>query len=339
MNAEVKTTLVLNARDRAVPGVRGAQRRWRLATRIGGVARAAVPLLGLMLATLMCPAPALAAAYSASGWLDQEFYEPGPPGGGSVSPTKATFQQQYVSGDLNLVSNALSTGGNLSLFTLASINNMTNWASGHVWSNAYAGIVEPVDPYWEDWADFGTTFIFEYAVGVSGSLYATSAGVGAAGSQASLGYDYHIGDSSGAGHWSRDSEGHVSKSGTWNATIISSFTVHADSSFDLNLSASAETFGGKTYVPWSDTTVVAMADFSHTMTWLGITGVRAFDSLGNEVFLPSDARLPLIGRESGFDYWYGATLVPEPSTALLLGAGSIIVAVWVRKSAARARNS
>lgn len=338
MNAEAKTTLVLNALRRTAPEVRGAQRRRPLATRIGRVARAVVPLLGLTLATSMCPAPAFAGAYSASGWLLQEFYAAGPPGTSSVSPTKATFQQQYVSGDLNLVSNALSTAGNLSLFTLASINNMTNWASGHVWSEAYAGIVEPVDPNWELWASFGTTFNFEYAVGVSGSLYATSAGVGAAGSQASLGYNYRIGDSDGSGTWSRDSDGRVSKSGTWNATIISSFTVSADSSFDLNLSASAATFGGKTYVPWSNTTVVANADFSHTMTWLGITGVRAFDSLGNEVSLPPEARLPLIGRESGFDYWYPATPVPEPSTVLLLGAG-LVVAGLMRMGDARKRST
>lgn len=338
MNLGVKTTPALSARGRAVDWIRDALSHRQLAVRSGGVARAVVPLLGLALATLLCPAPVLAGAYTASGGVGQDFYPSGPPGVGSVSPTKATFHQEYTSSDLYLFSDALSTSGNIHLSALASINGMTNWSSGHVWSNASARIVEPVDPSWDMWASFGTTFIFQYEVGITGSLYTTSDGYGSAGSQASLGYSYHIGDSSGSGDWSQDSAGHVSKTGTWNGTVSSSFTVHPGSSFDLELVATAAAWGGKTYSPGGNATVVGIADFSHTFTWLGITGVRAFDDLGNEVVLPPGAQLPLIGRDSGFDYWNSATPVPEPSTALLLGSG-LIAAGLLRKAGARARDS
>jgi len=338
MNLHLKTTPGLNTRGRAVHWIRDALSHRGLATTHGGRARAVVPFLGLALALLLCPAPVLAAAYTASGTVGQEFYPAGAPGTSSVSPTQATFHQEYLSGDLNLNSDALATSGNIHLFALASINNMTNWSSGHVWSDASARIQEPVDPYWEDWASFGITFIFQYEIGVTGNLYATSDGYGAAGSQASLGYSYRIGDSSGGGDWSQDSAGHVSKTGTWNQTISSSFTVHPGSSFDLELAATAAASGGKTYSPGGNATVVGNADFSHTMTWLGITGVQAFDSVGNEVPLPPGAQLQLIGRDSGFDYWNSAAPVPEPSTALLLGSG-LIVAGLMRKSGARARNS
>jgi hypothetical protein len=154
-----------------------------------------------------------------------------------------------------------------------------------------------------------------------------------------LQYSYRVGDSSGGGSWSQNSAGQVSKSGTWNNSIKSSFTVQKDATFNLQLAATAGGGGSKTYVPGSNTTVVATADFSHTMTWMGITGVRAFDGLGNEVPLPPGAYLPLIGQDSGFNYWYsavGSSEVPEPATVLLLGSG-FVVARLMRKSVARRR--
>lgn len=343
MTGVKKKTLAPTVSGRAGSVVECGESDQRLPARNGAAGRVFVPFLGLMLATLACPTPVFAAAFSANGSVWQDFYVSGPPGTPSVSPTHATFMQQYVSADINLNSRAEASQGNLKLFTLASINGMTNWSSGHVSSTSSAGILEPVYPLWQfltgnvaPWA----YITFEYEVWVAGNLYATSAGPGAAGSEAGLQYSYRVGDSSGGGNWSQNSAGQVSKSGTWNNSVKGSFTIQKDSTFNLQLAATAGGGGSKTYVPGSNATVVAIADFSHTMTWLGITGVRAFDSLGNEVQLPADAYLPLIGRDSGFDYWHsaaGPAEVPEPATVLLLVSG-LVFAGLMRESVARRRD-
>jgi len=344
MNRDEQPTLVPAVNGRAGYTVQDADSPQRLSERNGVVARVVVPFLGLILAALSCPAPVLGSAYSASGSIWQDFYAPIPPGTPSVSPTHATFQQQYQTGDINLLSRAEASRGNIDLFTLASITGMTNWSSGHVSSTSSAGILEPVYPLWQFLAGYGLPLAyvtFEYEVWVAGALYTTSAGPGAAGSEAGLQYSYRVGDSSGGGNWSQNSAGQVSQSGTWNNSIKSSFTVRKDSTFNLQLAATAGSGGSKTYVPGSKATVVASADFSHTMTWLGVTGIRAFDSLGNEVPLPADAVLPLIGQDSGFDYWYSADTpeqVPEPGAMVLLGSG-LVVAGLLRKFGARRRDS
>lgn len=300
----------------------------RSSTGPGVVAHVVVPLLGLILAAALPPAPALAAAYSATGSVWQDFNSPGSSGTPTVSPTGATFLEQYQAQDINLLSRAEASQGNIHLFTLASINGMTRWESGHVSADATATIIEPLYPNWQFLAGalpgYGNivSFTFDYEIWVAGNLYTTSAGPGAAGSEAGLSYSYRIGDSSGAGRWEQNSAGQTSQSGTWNGSIIGSFTVQKDAVLDLALRADAGGSGTKTYVPGSNTTVVAMADFSHTMSWKGITGMRAFDSLGNEVALPPDIYLPLTGRDSGFDYWHAAP-VPLPPALWLIGTGLV----------------
>lgn len=342
MTGVKKKTLAPTVSGRAGSVVECGESDQRLPARNGAAGRVFVPFLGLMLATLACPTPVFAAAFSANGSVWQDFYVSGPPGTPSVSPTHATFMQQYVSADINLNSRAEASQGNLKLFTLASINGMTNWDSGHVSSKANASIVEPVSPLWQSLAGYAAPIAqltFEYELWVGGNLYTTSAGRGAAGSRAGLTYSYHVGDSAGGGDWSKESTGQALQSGIWNGVVQSSFTVQKGSTFNLQLMATAASGSTKTYDPGSSATVVAMADFSHTMIWLGITDVRAFDSLGNEVALPPGAYLPLIGQDSGFDYWYSAAAsepVPEPATGLLLGCG-LAVAGLIRGSVVRRR--
>lgn len=305
------------------------------------VARAVVPFLGLILATLSCPAPVLAGAFVASGWVGQEFYASGPPGVSSQSPTGATFTQQFVAGDVNLSSRAEASSGKLSLSAYAGISGMTRWDSGHVWSSATATIHESVAPEWALWNVPGGTLLFDYEVSVYGLPITTIAGYGAVGSEAILEYAFHLGDSSGAGNWSQNATGQGSQSGTWNGVIHSSFTVQKDSTFLLELLAHVGTMGTKNYSPGGNANIVASADFSHTMTWLGITGVRAFDSLGDEVPLPSNFSLPLMGRDSGFNYWHSAAApspepgptVPEPGTVGLFAAGVLALARTLRPRA------
>lgn len=297
---------------------------------VGLVAPVVAPFLGLLLGALICPASVLAVPLVAGGSVSQEFYAPGPPGVSSVSPKKATFAQQYSSGDISLISNAEASAGYLSLHASANIIDMENWASGHVFSSAHGGISESVVPDWEDFRWDGETFVMEYQVRATGNLDARSFGYGAAGALASLEYRYHIGDSSGGGNKALDTDGHFSTSGTW-GVMTSSFTVTRDSTFDMTLSAAADARGGKTYSPGGRANIVANADFSHTMTWLGITGIRAFDDMGNEVPLPPDVVLPLIGHDTGFDYWHSAAPVPEPNTVWLFAVGLLALARTLRR--------
>lgn len=61
----------------------------------------------------------------------------------------------------------------------------------------------------------------------------------------------------------------------------------------------------------------AVADFSHTLGWGGITGLR--DSQGQAL----DPGLLSVQSDSGFDYRtaYVAAAVPEPGAAILMLAG------------------
>lgn len=337
MNRRIESTPAPAGNGRAHLVAHGAHSRPGTSprTRIG--ARGIVPCLGLILAALSWPAPALGQAFSASGSIFQNFYGTIPAGTPTIGPKKATFSQEYKRDDIHLVSRAEASGGHLSLFTVAAIRSMENWASGHVSAAASGRILEKVDPLWDLWASYGETFDFQYTLWVSGNTMAASTGTGAAGSLASVTYNYQVGDSSGGGTMTSDGAGGGSQSGTWNGVISNSFTVHKDSTFDLELVATAAGGGNKTYVPWSDATVSAVSDFSHTMRWLGITGVRAFDAGGNEVALPAGATLPLIGRDSGFDYWHAAPpAVPEPATVILFALGA---AGLIGKSAVRRRVS
>ena len=50
----------------------------------------------------------------------------------------------------------------------------------------------------------------------------------------------------------------------------------------------------------------AMADFSHTFRWGGVTEVHAFDAAGNEVTLSPGGRFKLMGEDSHHDYWFAS---------------------------------
>ncbi len=72
------------------------------------------------------------------------------------------------------------------------------------------------------------------------------------------------------------------------------------------------------------------ANFNRILQWRGVVGVKAFDSNGDEITLPTGFALGLIGGQTGFNYWNEAALapVPEPAHWALLLAGLALL-TWV----------
>lgn len=80
----------------------------------------------------------------------------------------------------------------------------------------------------------------------------------------------------------------------------------------------------------------AGADFSHTLEWGGVTGLRAYGASGNLIQLAPGSRITLLD-EAGNDFWFGAPSfaagVPEPSAwaLLIFGFGAVGAGMRVRR--------
>lgn len=98
-----------------------------------------------------------------------------------------------------------------------------------------------------------------------------------------------------------------------------------------NLSLTAASFASldtnSTVLP-EGATGSATGDFSHSLDWLGISGpIRAFDQSNQEAVLPTEFRIDMIGRDTGFNYSQSSIVetssVPEPSSGLLFLASLV----------------
>ena len=90
---------------------------------------------------------------------------------------------------------------------------------------------------------------------------------------------------------------------------------------------------GKPYQRISD--AMATTEFGSALVWQGISGTQAFDAAGKLIELPNDFRLQLNGQANGADYWNSAqrtaTVVPEPTTLLLVSTGLLAIAGFARR--------
>lgn len=179
-----------------------------------------------------------------------------------------------------------------------------------------------------------TSFRVHYNIGATGSVSGTDAGP-AGYAFADIGYDFVVGASSFAG--TQSSSGAIT--GQWGTVagyvdLMASYLGagnYAVSSFGLFLSgearAAAVTGPGRV-------SLIADANFGSTLEWMGATTVEAFDAQGKRIELPSDFRLQLTGQQTGFDYWDAArptSVVPEPATLWLMGAGMLTLGALARR--------
>lgn len=128
---------------------------------------------------------------------------------------------------------------------------------------------------------------------------------------------------SGGGSKSTESSGNVQGS-------IASQTITYDATpgSTLELSLSMSTFATASIAFFgsfgTSASASALSDFSHTLQWMGVSSLQAFDANGVELQLPQGARLVLAGA-SGMDFWNAAipvtVAVPEPGSWALMVAG------------------
>jgi len=285
---------------------------------------------------VLAPA-AFALPFGATGGIEQLFPDAGNPGVGNptVGPTGATWIHRFDSGTgLTADSFAASSPGLLSTLAMVGLD-WPGWWSGSITARSSATLQETVLVDWEAaalhaWEPGTVNLIMRFAVAVSGTVVATSDGGDNSG--ASIQYTATIGDATASGSKGASSGGSSNTSGIW-GTVLLDATVPWQSNLYLDLSAQSYASAGKTYLSFP--TAAAMADFSHTMRWGGLQQVLAVNALGERRDV-TGAYIPLIGQETGFNYFYAATGdtgVPEPSSLLLLAAG--LAGVWWRRGLLR----
>lgn len=278
--------------------------------------------------------PAIGAPFTATGKILQYFPDQGSPAPGEPksTPTGESWTQAFGNNaGLGAGNAAYASAKKLGTYAEVEMSTMT-WWSGSITSTSSASTRELLFPDWQAAAAHAgnlpaASLVMGFQVTVSGSVSATSDGGNNSG--ASVRYDATIGDATASGTRGTDASGAFTLTGDWGALYLES-TIPWNSNVYLDLSASSYASAGKTYLSFPKAR--ASADFSHTLLWGGVQRIWVVDALGNRTELV-DAYIPLIGQESGADYFYGAPVassVPEPATLMLLAPGLLMVWWWRR---------
>ena len=221
-----------------------------------------------------------------------------------------------------------------------------DWSSGGVRARAVASWSDDILPTWNNrFSVLGaSTFRLFFNVGATGGVSASAKPNSAGGSSAGIEYLFRI-----AGYSATGSQGTSSANpsttiaGNWGTLSgyidLPAFNAgngaYSYGQVNLFMSGHASAGVGKLYQPGSIADATATTEFGSTLIWEGITGAQAFDAAGKLIELPNDFRLQLNGQANGADYWNSAqrtaTVVPEPTTVLLVSTGLLAIAGFARR--------
>lgn len=205
--------------------------------------------------------------------------------------------------------------GNLSP-TSKVASDTADWGAFGFSADAFATLSEQVLPNWAGSTlatqNPGATFVFNFSFSVSSafSVVDTDTSTLTVGSTSAV-YNYTVGTASGAGTRNFNPSA-SSQTGTW-GTVSGSFALTAQQNFNISLSTAAGALVQKlTYLPWEDTKITSTS--AANLTWLGVTGLHVYDASNQEISVPTDTHIQLIGSESGFDYWNSAAPSAGPGS-------------------------
>lgn len=253
------------------------------------------------------------------------------PGAPSGSPTSMAWIATLNGTNCNARGSGFAYLGVVGASASARMQNLGPNNSFFIKSDVSAGWTEQVTP------DMNTRYLtaldvrklrVTFTIGATGSVVATRSGA-SGGAQADIKYTFQFGSANGEGFQVMNSTLGLSTSpaNTW-GTITRTVDIFTNGGFGFN--PFTFTMGGSatalvTHGNDPGELELAQADFGSTLLWGGVQNVEAFDSFGNTVALGSDAAFSLRGSTTGNDYMNAAalanTVVPEPSTMVLLATG------------------
>lgn len=211
---------------------------------------------------------------------------------------------------------------------VASVNWSLSGSSGYLSASGATGFSESVHVSVPDDATGSVVFRPHLKI----SLDAPSANAQFGSASAAVTYSATF-EQTISGAFSIDSSGAINSFGQWNQVLIlPEVVLFAGVDYPINVAASVYAEVNKTFQPGITTTGSAIADFSHTLRWMGGEVIRVYDNQQNEIAPPANFYIQLIGQSSGIDYALAVPVpVPEPETYAFLAVGLGLVSLMARR--------
>jgi len=269
----------------------------------------------------------------------------GAPAGAEQVTTTATTSirtQELSTGTCYAYTSAMSGPGYASAMASAALN-APPWLYNSMYAETNASFSERMSAQmlWDGVPpdDFGA-ITGRASVSVSGTVSASGTG---AHSHAYMNYGVSIQGISAGGQQSASNLNPFYQDGQWGTVVLGPLLMSPNDV--LTLTGTSRVLAGVLKGYGDEAHTSALADFSHTLLWGGLSDLQALDIHGNPMAMPDNLRFSLIGLDSGFNYVNAAVNpfaaptapIPEPSTYALMLVGLALVTGVARRRRAAAR--